>query len=220
MMQTPRDLSPTDRCFSPRNPAILLVGPTGSGKTPLGDMLEKVGYGGIRCCHLDFGKCLRNIADGGDGSDGFTAEDIAFVTEVLLKGVLLENERFYIAEKILNNFTRQKNMEADQFVVLNGLPRHIEQADDVDGILEVRFVLYLRCTADVVFHRIRKNTGGDREGRTDDTEEDVQRRLQLFEKRTLPVLEHYEVRGTRVNVIDVDVYTTPEQVLSSPTFFS
>ena len=107
-MQTPKDLSPIDRCFSPRNPAILLVGPTGSGKTPLGDVLEKVGYDGTRCCHLDFGKCLRNIADGGDGSDGFTAEEVAFVSEVLLKGVLLENERFYVAEKILNNFIRQK----------------------------------------------------------------------------------------------------------------
>ena len=219
-MQVPKDLSPIDRCFSPRNPAILLVGPTGSGKTPLGDVLEKVGYGGIRCCHLDFGKCLRNIADGGDGSDEFTAEEVAFVSEVLMKGVLLENERFYIAEKILNNFIRQKKMKADQFVVLNGLPRHIEQTEGVNSILAVRFVLYLRCTADVVFQRIRKNAGGDREGRTDDTETDVQRKLELFEKRTLPLLEHYEVRGVPVNVIDVDVHTTPEQVLSSLAFFS
>ena len=219
-MHTPKGLSPKDRGLFHRNPAILLVGPTGSGKTPLGDMLEKVGCVGTRCCHLDFGKCLRNIADGGDWPDGFTEEDVAFVSEVLMKGVLLENERFYIAEKILKNFISQNNMEADQFVVLNGLPRHIEQAEDVDGILDVRFVLYLRCAADVVFQRIRKNTGGDREGRTDDTEEEVQRRLELFEKRTLPLLEHYKVRGTPVKSIDVAVHTTPEQVLSSPAFFS
>ncbi len=42
--------------------AILLLGPTGSGKTPLGQALEKKGLAGRRCVHFDFGANLREIA--------------------------------------------------------------------------------------------------------------------------------------------------------------
>ncbi|MCX7427258.1 MAG: hypothetical protein NTW96_16720 [Planctomycetia bacterium] len=44
-----------------RNDAMLLLGPTGSGKTPLGDLLERRGLGGRRCVHFDFGAHLRRI---------------------------------------------------------------------------------------------------------------------------------------------------------------
>jgi len=35
--------------------AILLIGPTGSGKTPLGDWLQAYGFCGHRCHRFDFG---------------------------------------------------------------------------------------------------------------------------------------------------------------------
>ena len=41
--------------------AVLLVGPTGCGKSPLGQLLERLGLKGMRCLHFDFGKRLRKI---------------------------------------------------------------------------------------------------------------------------------------------------------------
>jgi len=68
--------------------AVLLLGPTGSGKTPLGDALQREGFGGRRCHHFDFGEQLRHATGVGDGLD---AADIAFVRKVLEEGALLEN---------------------------------------------------------------------------------------------------------------------------------
>jgi hypothetical protein len=42
-------------------PALLLLGPTGAGKTPLGDWLEAHGLWGRPCHHFDFGANLRAV---------------------------------------------------------------------------------------------------------------------------------------------------------------
>ena len=47
-----------------RQPGILLLGPTGSGKTPLGDRLQIRDLWGRRCHHFDFGVRLRDVAYG------------------------------------------------------------------------------------------------------------------------------------------------------------
>jgi hypothetical protein len=41
---------------------MLLIGPTGVGKTPFGSCLEKNGFRGRRCLHFDFGHELRTVA--------------------------------------------------------------------------------------------------------------------------------------------------------------
>ena len=46
-----------------RRRAIVLLGPTGSGKTPLGDLIERCGLWGAPCLHFDFGACLRSIVE-------------------------------------------------------------------------------------------------------------------------------------------------------------
>ncbi|MDW7761659.1 MAG: hypothetical protein SCM96_13625 [Acidobacteriota bacterium] len=45
-------------------PAVLILGPTGSGKTPLGRELETRGHAGRRCRHFDFGAEMRALAGG------------------------------------------------------------------------------------------------------------------------------------------------------------
>ena len=87
-----------------RPEAILLLGPTGSGKTPLGEMLEARGLGGCACAHFDFGDRLRRIAAGQLEIDGLTPADRAFLVDVLERGALLEDKHFPIAEKILQAF--------------------------------------------------------------------------------------------------------------------
>jgi adenylate kinase family enzyme len=179
--------------------AVLLVGPTGSGKTPLGDWLQTHGRGR----HFDFGAHLR-------AGTGLDATEKEFVRELLAKGMLLENETFYIAEKILRACTAGHE---DELLILNGLPRHVGQAVAIEPIVNVTMVVLLQASAATIRERLRRNSGGDRTDRVDDDLPLVQRKLATFTERTLPLVEHYRQRGARILEIPVTVKTAPADVV-------
>lgn len=185
--------------------AILLLGPTGSGKTPLGEYLEDSGLWGKQCFHFDFGANLRNAAERGKDAD--------FIKEVLAGGLLLENEHFHIAEEILRSFMQKKNVGDEDLVVLNGLPRHVGQADDVDGIVRIEQVVHLRCSPQVVFERIAGNTGGDRDGREDDSVDKIRNKLEIFRKRTAPLLDHYRKKNAGIVEVEIQADTRPAEIV-------
>jgi len=97
-------------------------------------------------------------------------------------------------------------------VVLNGLPRHTGQAKAMDNFVRVQAVLHLDCTSDVIFARIRSNVGGDRAGRLDDDLQAVQHKLELYNQRTLPLVEYYRGKGVVVQRLEVTSTMTPEQM--------
>ena len=206
--------------FMDKKKAILLVGPTGAGKTPLGELLESRGFRGRHCVHFDFGAILRAIAasfEGGAGTEvrgvGFSRGERAVILDSLTGGALLENENFPIAEKILKRFVREKSVGLGDLLVLNGLPRHLGQARDLERSTEVCIVVNLTGTAVVLKERIRLDTGGDRAGRSDDSLEAIERKLEIFEKRTLPLLEFYAERRVPILIIPVGTKTTAEEIL-------
>ncbi len=185
MMNDPKN-NPT------RYRAILLLGPTGSGKTPLGDICEQVGLQGQRCVHFDFGEHLRRIAESPAPPAFFSDTEMAVIRRSLATGALLENETFYIARQILEALIAQQQMTSDDTLILNGLPCHLGQAREVDTFIEINRVILLECSAQTIRHRIAGNSGGDRAGRTDDSLDRIQRKLDTFQERTLPLLNHYK----------------------------
>ncbi len=191
--------------------AILLLGPTGSGKTPLGEHLESQGLRGRRCVHFDFGENLRRISD--KNTDTLNPEELDVIAHSLKTGELLEDKNFPIARKILLAFLDERNIGENDFVVLNGLPRHVGQAGDVDSILDIQAVIYLSCTPEIVFNRIASDAGGDRVERIDDNIESIKIKLGLFNKRTAPLLEHYRRRGAKIETIEITTKTTPKEIL-------
>ena len=199
-----------------RHRAVLLLGPTGSGKTPLGDLFAERGWGGRKCLHFDFGANLRHIVDTGAPGQGISGEDIAFLRRVLDEGVLLEDEHFPLAERVFNAFLASREEVfggqggRPTIVILNGLPRHVGQAEAVDGIVEVLAVICLRCSETDVAARIQSNVCGDRSGRSDDAMEAVRHKLRVFNDRTRPLLSYYRSRGVRIETIDIGVETTPQ----------
>ena len=66
--------------------AWLIIGPTGSGKTPLGEALELAGWNGRRCLHFDLGEELRRIAAGRDVPPGLSSGEREVIGRVLRKG--------------------------------------------------------------------------------------------------------------------------------------
>lgn len=194
--------------------AILLIGPTGSGKTPLGGYIEQHGMSGRKCHHFDFGHELRSIADAEDLPDGFTRTEHQFLRDVLQKGLLLEDQHFPLARRIVGNFLGHRSFEEQDLLILNGLPRHAGQARDMEELVNVISLLVLECAAEAVSERIRRNTGGDRTDRIDDADEMIRTKLETFRTRTTPLIDHYAGQGIRLITIPVHASSTAESVYS------
>ncbi len=190
--------------------AMLLLGPTGSGKSPLGDYLERKGLNGRRLLHFDFGEQLRTVASCALPPEGFEEGEHSFIRDVLEKGLLLENEHFPVAKKVVDDFLSRKGFTPGDTLLLNGLPRHVEQAKDMDPIAAVETICVLECSAETVYRRICSNIGGDRTRRTDDGIEMVRKKLHIYHTRTAPLVGYYKDRGSAVLKIEV----TPDSTLS------
>jgi adenylate kinase family enzyme len=195
--------------------SILLLGPTGVGKSPLGNQIEKKGVNGKRCFHFDFGHELRRIAEHGLPPEGFQEKDLSFIRDVLDKGSLLENEHFHIAEKIICRFLSRNDFQNDDILILNGLPRHVAQAKDLNGIAAVERLVVLECKPDEIYKRIELNSGGDRTGRLDDSLAMIRKKLEIFKARTSQLIEYYSNMGCDILIVDIAAASTPEDTYNA-----
>jgi adenylate kinase len=192
--------------------AVLLLGPTGSGKTPVGQVMEERGLWGHPCSHFDFGANLREIVarDQPDGS--IRAEDIVLLRRMVQEGLLLEDEHFPVAARILRRFMARRSPDPETWIVLNGLPRHWGQAQAPENVVEVHTIVYLACSTQFVAERIGGNVGGDRDRREDDAPEAIRRKLAIFAERTAPLLHYYRSRQVRIETVEVGPRTTAEEM--------
>ena len=179
------------------------MGPTGSGKTPLGDEIERRGLLGRPCFHFDFGANLRAAAADRTGEWGLAARELEAVRASLASGALFEDRDMPMIVKILSRFAETRRLTPDAFLVLNGLPRHRRQAEALASFVAVERVVSLDAEAVVIRDRIRLDTGQDRAGRGDDALEAVSRRLAIFKERTLPLIDFYRQSGVPVVAIAV-----------------
>lgn len=194
--------------------AVLIVGPSGSGKTPLGNYLEEKGFGGKRWVHFDFGANLRKVASDENKSDILTNKDMAIIIQALKAGALLEDQNFYIAHRILDSFINSKKLADNNIIVLNGLPRHVGQAEAIDKLVNISMVIFLDCMPGVLSERIKENSGGDRNERLDDTPGMLACKLRIFQTRTIPLLNYYRRRGIKIVSVKVYIKTTPEDIFT------
>lgn len=194
---------------------MLLLGPTGVGKSPLGDAIARNGLFGRRCHHLDFGSELRDAVSREDLSSHYSSKEIDFIHGVLERGLLLENEHFALAEKIFGLFLGRAEFVARDLLILNGIPRHTGQSNDIARIARIHALIVLECTADDVYRRIRNNVGGDRTERLDDDEKLIEKKLGIFRERTAPLIAYYSQRGCHIYQVNVSATTTTKQAYQS-----
>ena len=191
--------------------SILLLGPTGVEKSPLGDAIEGRGLFDRRCHHLDFGAELRSAVSDGERSAVYSTKDLDFIHRVLERGLFLENEHFPLAEKIISLFLDRVGFSQGNVLVLNGIPRHAGQAQDLATITDIHAIIVLDCSAEAVFCRIRDNVGGDRIARVDDNKDLIEKKLLIFRERTAPLIEHYTRIGSFVYRLGISSMTTTDQ---------
>ena len=195
-----------------RYSAVLLIGPTGSGKTPLGHLMERRGLLGLPCLHFDFGHELRQSVR--ENRQVLTEPERELVELMLRTGALLEDEHFPIALNIFRGFLTSHNADKRTLIILNGLPRHTGQAERMQEVVRMMAVISLECTPETVFQRIRTDAGGDRAGRMDDSLEEVKCKLELFNQRIAPLIEYYRSRHTGIISVEVGSTTTSEEMLA------
>ncbi len=164
---------------------------------------------------MDFGSELRSIVRHAGSSSPYTQDELDFLRGVLTQGLLLENEHFPLARKIILLYLDRVRFRSSEILVLNGIPRHIDQAQDMSSLAHIRALVLLDCPADAIFCRLRENTGGDRIERTDDGRELVEKKLQIFTERTAPLIEHYREHGSTIYHIPITAASTPRDAYTT-----
>ncbi|MBX7556442.1 nucleoside monophosphate kinase, partial [Streptomyces sp. tea 10] len=111
-----------------------------------------------------------------------------------------------VPDSVTNNMVRDRLSHDDvrDGFLLDGYPRTVAQVRELDRILEANGVsldVVLLLTADNEELVSRLLGRAQDQGRTDDTEDVIRHRLDVYDEQTAPVVELYEDRGivTRVD---------------------
>ena len=164
-----------------RYKSVLLFGAPGSGKGTQGKILGSIpGF-----FHTACGDIFRSLDLSSDMGRIFW--------EYSSRGQLVPDE---FTVKLWKQYIKGMEMiqqfrPAAEFLVLDGIPRNVEQARLLEDTLDVVKVIHLQCSdlAKMV-ERLRRRAL--KENRFDDANDDViQKRLMVYDVETKPVLEFY-----------------------------
>jgi adenylate kinase len=168
---------------------VLLLGPQGSGKGTQAKLIAKT-YGIPQVATGDMARELKEL-DSQLGRE---------VKEIYDRGELLPDD--LIVRMIRDRLDRGDTIPG---FILDGFPRNLPQAEALDTLLaelgrglDVVFEFQIG-DREVLMERIAKRAV--EEGRTDDTPDAIRKRLEIYDRNTAPLVEHY--RATRTNVVGI-----------------
>ena len=108
-------------------------------------------------------------------------------------------------DSVTNDMVRDRLSQPDTAAgfLLDGYPRNTAQVEELDRILETSqvsldVVLLLTADNDELVSRLLGRA--QEQGRTDDTEDVIRHRLDVYDEQTAPVVGVYEDRGIVVRV--------------------
>jgi adenylate kinase len=118
------------------------------------------------------------------------------VQAILERGALVPDETMI-------GMIRDQLAEAPDGFVLDGFPRTMAQAEALDEMLgeigrPLTIVFELQVPDDVARARIAKRAA--EEGRTDDTPEAIDKRIETYHRETEPIVSHYRAHGNLVGI--------------------
>jgi adenylate kinase family enzyme len=94
-------------------------------------------------------------------------------------------------------------------ILVDGYPRNQENVDvwekEMKDLVEVKGALYIEVSNE----EMKKRLLGRNEGRADDNEETIAKRLTTFEQETKPIVEYFEKQG---NLIKIDGMKTVDEI--------
>ena len=166
---------------------VLLLGPQGAGK---GTQAKRISaeYG---IPHIATGEMLR-AAIAARTELGHRVESIVNAGELVPDDLMIALIRDRLAQD-----------DTDAGFVLDGFPRTTAQAEALDAMFNeigrtFNVVFSLQIPDEVAFERLQQRA--QLEGRADDTDDAIQRRLDNYHRETEPLIEHYRTRGNLVTI--------------------
>jgi adenylate kinase len=175
---------------------VLFMGPPGAGKGTQAALVAK---------HFD----VPQVSTG----DIFRS-NVTKGTELGLVAKRYMDAGEYVPDEVTNDMVRVRLGEDDarRGFLLDGYPRTVAQVAKLDEILEelgtsLDGVIVLQVDREELIARLleRARTGG----RTDDTEQVIRHRQEVYAEQTAPLLTLYSDRGL---VVDVDGHGTVDEV--------
>ena len=177
---------------------LLIVGPPGAGK-------------GTQSSRITDEYSIPAIATG----DIFRA-NIKNETELGLKVKAIIDAGDFVPDSLTNDLIASRLQEADARAgfLLDGYPRTVDQLHFLDGLLAesgtaLDAVVLLVVDQNELVSRLLKRA--HEQGRTDDTEETIRHRQELYARETAPLIAVYKERGL---VIEIDALGAVDDVSS------
>ncbi len=188
---------------------IILLGPPGAGKGTMAEYIEN----GFNLDHISTGDMLR--------------EEIKKGSELGKSAEKYMNKGELVPDKVILGMIemRLKEKAARHGIMLDGFPRNLAQAKALDKIAEIDVVILLEATRELVIERalnrrvcaecgevysaklhkskICDKCGGKLIKRDDDTEETMNKRFDVFEESTAPLIDYYKKKDI-VAIINAD----------------
>ena len=111
----------------------------------------------------------------------------------------------YVPDEVTNQMVRNRIDEPDAApgFLLDGYPRTLAQVDELDGMIAftghpLDAVVVLTVDPEELVQRLLQRAQTD--GRTDDTEDVIRRRQEIYTEQTEPLIGVYRERGILVEV--------------------
>jgi adenylate kinase len=177
---------------------ILVLGPQGSGKGTQAQRIRAV-YG---IPHIATGDMIREMKEQ--------------PTELGRELKAVYDRGDLVSDELMIRLIRERLAAGDTAggFVLDGFPRTMPQAEALDELLrelgrDLDVVFDFQVPErDVLLERLLGRAA--EQARSDDTPEAIQRRLELYDRETAPLVEYY--RSTRGNVVGVHADRTVDEV--------
>jgi adenylate kinase len=182
---------------------LVIMGPQGAGKgTQAARLAERYAIPAIST-----GDIFRANIKGG-------TELGRLVQEYTAKGDL-------VPDSVTNEMVRDRLAQDDvaRGFILDGYPRNAAQVVELDAILadlgwSLDGVVEITAERDELLARLAKRAGI--EGREDDTEEAIARRLDIYAEQTAPLTAAYDERGLLVRVDGIgEIDDVTERIVSA-----
>jgi adenylate kinase len=152
---------------------LVLIGIQGSGKSTQGNILSRL----FKIPYLSTGHIFREIAK----------EKTAlgrYVKETINAGILVPDQKTI---EIVNSYLSRP--EYKRGYILDGFPRTLKQAEEF--VNNVDKVIYLNISDKEALWRLVNR----HQQRDDETLPALKKRIEMFHKFTVPVLDYYEKQG-------------------------
>ena len=160
---------------------IILFGPPGAGKgTQAKYLIDK-----YKIVQISTGEMLREAV--------YSGSELGLTVKTIMdKGDLVSDE---VIMSIIGE--RIEKQDCSKGFILDGFPRTLKQAKELDDLLEKRkmkidYIIEINVDEKLLVNRIEKRATENSDTRNDDNPDVLKNRIIIYKKDTLPVIEFYK----------------------------